>query len=175
MTLAFPTLTTDRLILRVPQASDVAAWTAFFLSDRSEFVRSSDRTAGLAWRAFGHAAGRWMLRGFGSFVFARKDAPDQGLGMTGPWYPADWPEPELGWTVWDPGIEGTGLAFEAASEARRHAYDVLGWVQPVSYIAPDNARSIRLAERLGAVPDPTAPLPDACRDCVAYRHPKVLP
>ncbi len=175
MSLDFPTLYTDRLILRAPQASDVAPWTAFFMSERSEYVRGSEQTEALAWRAFGHAAGMWMLRGYGSFVFAHKDAPDLGLGMTGPWYPADWPEPELGWTVWASSTEGTGLAYEAASEARRYAYDVLGWTTPVSYIARDNARSIKLAERLGAVLDETAPMPVVNTDCVVYRHPKVLP
>ncbi len=174
MTAPFPTLTTDRLILRTPQASDVAPWTAFFLSDRSSFVRGGDQSEELAWRALGHAAGMWMLRGYGSFVFALKDAPDQGLGLTGPWYPAGWPEPELGWTVWDAKVEGTGLAFEAATAARHYAYDVLGWARPVSYIAPDNVRSIKLAERLGAVLDPSAQPPAVSKDCVVYRHPGVL-
>ena len=33
------TLTTDRLVLRHPQASDLPAYTAYCTSDRSRFVR----------------------------------------------------------------------------------------------------------------------------------------
>ena len=58
--------------------------------------------------------------------------------------------------MWDPAAEGKGYAFEAAQAARAHAFDVLGWETAVSYIDPGNARSIELAERLGAVRDPEA-------------------
>ncbi len=170
-----PTLTTDRLILRAPQFSDLAVWTEFLASDRSEFVGGPQPDAGQAWRAFAHFAGMWALRGLGSFVFARKETPDQPLGHTGPWFPVGWPEHELGWIVWDPSVEGTGLASEAAREARRYAYEVLGWEQPVSYIDPDNARSIALAERLGCVLDQDAAQPDFGKPVLVYRHPKVLP
>jgi RimJ/RimL family protein N-acetyltransferase len=40
----------------------------------------------------------------------------------------------------------------------------------VSYIDRNNSRSIALAERLGAVPDPDAATPDNSDDLV-YRHP----
>ena len=175
MSFDFPTLATERLILRVPQSEDLGAWTAFFMSERSQFIRQAEPTEALAWRAFAHAAGMWMLGGYGSFVIARQDMPDTALGMVGPWYPVGWPEAELGWTIWDTSVEGTGLAFEAAEVARRYAYDVLDWEQPVSYIARENTRSIQLAERLGATPDPEAKHPFATKDILVYRHPKVLP
>ena len=75
----------------------------------------------------------------------------------------------------DTSIEGKGIAFEAVQAARRYAYDVLAWDQPVSYIARDNARSMKLAERLGATLDPSAQHPFAHKDILVYRHPKVLP
>ena len=93
---------------------------------------------------------------------------DTAIGMTGPWSPADWPENELGWTMWDPALEGTGIMFEAAAAGRNHAFNALGWVTAVSYIHKDNQRSVRLAERLGAVRD------DACArphpEDLVYRH-----
>ena len=45
--------------------------------------------------------------------------------------------------------EGRGVAMEAAIAARAYAYRVLGWQTAVSMIDPGNARSIRLAQRLG--------------------------
>ena len=71
--------------------------------------------------------------------------------------------------MFDPKIEGTGVATEAADAAVKHAYDVLGWRTAVRYIAHDNARSIRLAEKLGAKLDvaATGPTPTT----LVYRHP----
>jgi RimJ/RimL family protein N-acetyltransferase len=125
---------------------------------------------GKAWRGFCHVVGMWALRGFGSFVFAPK-AGGAPLGMAGPWHPADWPEREIGWTVRAPEAEGKGFAFEAAQAARGYAYDVLGWQTAVSYIAPGNVHSIRLAERLGARLDPAAAAPHPEDGTLVYRHP----
>jgi RimJ/RimL family protein N-acetyltransferase len=60
---------------------------------------------------------------------------------------------------------------EAAACARDHAFGVLGWKTAVSYIAPANTRSIRLAERLGAVRDPQAPRFPGEAEVLVYRHP----
>ncbi len=95
---------------------------------------------------------------------------DTPLGMVGAWCPDTWPEPEIGWTVWNPAAEGKGIAFEAAQAARGYAYDVLGWPTAVSYVAPDNMRSRVLAERLGAAIDTkAASIGDP--PCLVYRHP----
>ncbi len=163
-----PTLETERLILRGPRMEDVPFWTAFTMTERSQYVRAPEMTEGLAWRAFAHVAGMWALRGFGSFVISLKgnDAP---LGMAGPWYPVGWPEQEIGWSLWHQDAEGKGYAYEAALAARSYAYDILGWDTAVSYIARGNARSIALAERLGATLDAAATGPS--RDELVYRHP----
>lgn len=165
-----PVLTTARLTLRAPQASDWPHFCRFILSERAEFIRAPDLDEAKAWRAFGHVIGMWVLRGFGSFVF-HEQGDDTPLGLTGPWQPWDWPERELGWTVWHPGAEGRGVAREAAAAARDHAFRDLGWTTAVSYIDPANARSIALAERLGAVRDPAAAHPHPDEPCLVYRHP----
>lgn len=169
-----PTLETERLILRGPRMEDVPHWLAFAATERAAFI-GGPRIAdpGTAWRAFAHVAGMWMLRGYGSFVFELKADPGTPVGMTGPWHPLDWPERELGWTIWSADLEGTGLAFEAAQEARRFAYADLGWLTAVSYIDSRNARSIALAERMGCTLDPDAKSPDADEGEVilVYRHP----
>ena len=168
-----PTLETERLILRGPRIEDVPHWCAFMASGRAEFVGGPGLEEGKAWRAFAHVAGMWMLRGYGSFVFALQDSPDQPLGLTGPWHPIDWPEREIGWTVWSAEAEGKGLAFEAAQAARRFAYDTLGWPTAVSYIDSRNARSIALARRMGCTldSDATAPAADEGETVLVYRHP----
>lgn len=169
-----PTLETERLVLRAPRMGDVQHWCNFTASSRAEFIGGpmiADPVK--AWRAFAHVAGMWMLRGYGSFVFALRSDPETPIGMTGPWHPIDWPEQELGWTVWNADAEGKGFALEAAKEARRFAYEDLGWPTAVSYIDSRNARSIALAERMGCELDTNAKAPEADEGeiILVYRHP----
>ncbi len=163
-----PVLETERLTLRAPGPQDWEAWRAFILSDRAEFVRSPGLDERLAWRAMGHLIGHWVLRGFGSFVYCLKGT-DRAIGHAGPWFPATWPEREIGWTVWDPAAEGKGYAFEAALATLDHAFGDIGWTTAVSYIDPANTRSLALACRLGAWHDGAA---SAHEDgLLVYRHP----
>ncbi|TMV69267.1 GNAT family N-acetyltransferase, partial [Thioclava sp. BHET1] len=78
---------------------------------------------------------------------------------------------EMGWSLWSAEGEGRGYAREAARAVIAHAFGPLGWDTAVSYIAPDNARSIALAERLGAIRDDSAAHPGDT-PCLVYRHPK---
>lgn len=165
-----PVLETERLMLRAPAACDWPAFDAFLSSPRADFIRSAGYDPQQTWRAFGHVIGHWVLRGFGNFVFTLKGS-ERALGMTGPWFPAGWPEQEIGWTVWDADSEGKGLCFEAAQAARTYAYRTLGWTTAVSYVAPENRRSAALAERLGARIDPEAAHPAGDKPCLVYRHP----
>ncbi|MDF0601769.1 GNAT family N-acetyltransferase [Psychromarinibacter sp. C21-152] len=165
-----PTLHTERLILRAPEPRDCPAWEAFLCSDRGRFVGGGpETTPGRAWRAFASITGHWALRGCGIFVVTRRDtgAP---IGSCGPWFPGDWPEREIAWSVWDAAHEGHGYMAEAARAVLAHAFGPLGWDTAVSYIAPDNARSRALAERLGAIPDPDAALPPGDGDTLVFRH-----
>lgn len=167
-----PVLETGRLILRAPHGGDWPHWQSFRASDRARFIGGGPgQKPGASWRAFGHVIGHWSMRGFGMFVFCLRDQPDLPLGLTGPWFPDGWPERELGWTVWSAAAEGRGYVSEAARAARAHAMGTLGWQTAVSYIDPANARSIALAERLGARLDPSAATPDFDHPCLVYRHP----
>lgn len=163
-------LETSRLILRQPQPDDWDAAKDFFMSERSVGI-GGPYSHGQAWRAFAAEVGHWQIRGYGMWVVTQKGA-DAAIGMIGPWCPADWPEKEIGWMIWAPGLEGTGIATEAARAAINHAWTVLKWDTIVSYIAPENARSIALAEKLGAVLDPDAPQPLPNKHSLVYRHPK---
>lgn len=163
-------LETARLVLRRPNGSDWDAARDFFMSDRASGI-GGPLTLGQAWRALAAEIGHWEILGYGMWVVTLR-GDDTAMGMIGPWTPADWPETEIGWMIWDTKVEGTGIATEAARAAIDHAWNVLGWDTIVSYIAPDNTRSIRLAEKLGAVLDAAAPQPKPEKPCLVYRHPK---
>lgn len=165
-----PVLETERLTLRAPTMADYPVWEAFAATDRARFI-GGPYTKRDAWRAFGHFAGMWALKGVGSFVFERRE-DGAALGATGPWVPEDWPEPEIGWTVWRDEAEGKGYAYEAATAARDFAFDTLGWDTVVSYIDHGNDRSVALARRLGAVEDADAEQPIPGKTMHIYRHRK---
>jgi RimJ/RimL family protein N-acetyltransferase len=59
---------------------------------------------------------------------------------------------ELGWVIARPHW-GQGLATEAARAVREWAYAERGIERLISLIDPKNTRSIRVADKLGAVPD----------------------
>lgn len=74
---------------------------------------------------------------------------------------------EIGWRFrreyW-----GRGIAFAAAQAAERHAFDVLGLDELVSFTAEANIPSRRLMERLGFVHDPAD---DFLHPRIAMDHP----
>ena len=167
-TMHIPRLETDRLILRAPAPQDFKPIAAFFASDRSRFV-GGPKPAGGAWHFLTFMLGHWAMRGFGMWTITERGS-DTGRGLVGMYYPVGWPERELGWHIWDTQTEGKGIATEASIAARRFAWDTLGWATLVSYISPDNTRSIALAKRLGAAPDPDADQPEG-PPCQVWRHP----
>lgn len=93
--------------------------------------------------------GSWELRGYGMFAVEHAGA---FVGRVGIYHPADWPEPELGWSLaahaW-----GRGFTTEAASAVKDWVLSTFGWPRLVSFIAKENIRSQRVAEKLGAVRD----------------------
>ena len=164
-------LQTERLTLRRPDPRDETAVIDFFASPRAEFVGgSTDRVA--AARKWLEVMGHWSLRDYGLWAVTPKGSDDI-IGLVGPYNQPHWPEPELGWLMFA-GAEGKGLGHEAAFVARADVQDRLGWTDFVSYIAPANARSIRLAERLGATHDPQAKVPNPAKPCLVYRHPTAM-
>lgn len=164
-----PPLETERLRFRAPQAADFAVFEPFIRSDRALYIGGgADKDTAFAWRVLSSITGHWHLRGYGSFV-AELKSTGQPIGSMGPWHPITWPEKELGWTIWTEAAEGQGFAREGMLRLRRHAYEDLGWTTAVSYIDPDNARSIALAERLGCVRDDAAQRVHP--EDLVYRHP----
>lgn len=142
-----PTLQTDRLTLRAPGPQDLDAFAAFYASDASAPVGGPFSRA-RTWRVLAEVIGHWTMRGFGRWAVTWQGR-DDAVGLVGLHHPEDWPEPEIGWAVWGDAL-GKGVAQEAARAARAHAWGTLGWPTAISSCAPDNPRSARVAERLGA-------------------------
>lgn len=171
MTLAFhiPTLTTARLTLRPPREADFAAMLAFNDSPRSAFVGGT-RERQWVWRGLLANIGHWALRGFG--LYSVDTRAGDLIGRVGVIHHDGWPEPELGWHLYD-GSEGKGYACEAALAARADYYARISPRPVMSMVVPANHRSIALAERLGAAFERLDPGEGKPFDTpfAVYRHP----
>ncbi|MBX3726595.1 MAG: GNAT family N-acetyltransferase [Xanthomonadales bacterium] len=144
----FPRLHTERLLLRVPEATDFERYAQMLADPDSARHIGGVLERGAAWRRFLQMPGAWLVQGFAMFsVIDRGDG--RWLGQVGPWQPDGWPGTEVGWAL-HPEAAGRGIAFEAATAAIDWAFAQLGWSEVIHCIAPDNLRSQRLAQRLGA-------------------------
>ncbi|CAN7357368.1 GNAT family N-acetyltransferase [Rhizobium sp. LjRoot254] len=161
-----PLIKTERLLLRPYRLEDFPHLSALYETDRAAFIggRLPRRRV---WDGFMNCVGQWAIFGFGGWA-VEETASGATVGEVAIQRPPDYPETELGWLVFE-GFEGKGYAFEAAAAAKRWAFSEMGLPSLVSYIDPDNARSIRLAERLGAALDPAAPTPNG-DPCHVFRH-----
>lgn len=142
-----PELETKRLRLRLPKISDLPAYNDFRASERSRGIGGPFRPD-TGFSSLAGVVGHWHLRGYGRWIVTEKEA-DAPLGLVGIYHPDDWPEAEIGWTIFG-AAEGKGYALEAAIATRDFAYRTLGWNRIISSIMADNYRSIKLAERMGA-------------------------
>ncbi|MEM6489874.1 MAG: GNAT family N-acetyltransferase [Pseudomonadota bacterium] len=162
-----PVLQTERLTLRAPAERDFQAWVDFYARGDTRYVGGPIHR-NVVWRTLAAYLGHWAMRGYGMWAVEER-ATGTFCGNVGLWFPEGWPEAEIGWTLLDRAV-GRGIAFEAAAAAREHAYGALGWDTVISLIDPANARSIRLAERLGATLDGHVTHAQYGRMAV-YRHP----
>ena len=151
LTLPIPELTTARLRLRGFRQSDFEAYAAIMADpDVARFLGTgSTLSREDAWRQMAMILGHWVLRGFGLWA-VEEMATGRLVGRIGCHYPEGFPAFEIGYTLgrdaW-----GRGYAREGAAAALAYARDVLHQREIVSVIRPDNIRSIRVAESLGAV------------------------
>ncbi|QYK40968.1 MAG: GNAT family N-acetyltransferase [Paracoccaceae bacterium] len=157
-----PTLTTARLVLRPMRPGDFPAYAAFMATARAGFMGGPFDTRA-AWGIFCHDAAGWALFGHGALMI---EAGGETVGQVGISHGPLFPEPEIGWLLYD-GHEGRGYATEAAAALRDWAF-AQGLPTLVSYMDPQNRASAAVAERLGARLDPAATPQDA--GDLVYRH-----
>ena len=174
-------LETERLRLRPPTAHDADALDALFADPEVMTGLGKAPDAALAMIEDGIAS--WNRDRLGPFVIETAAGNRQVVGQAGlmifdtrGWTPSTWAaagtyaQPELGWALvrayW-----GHGYATEAAAAIREWAHRSPSLDRLVSLITPDNARSQRVARRLGAVPAETVTPVDSQRTAVVWRHP----
>ena len=138
---------TDRLLLRQFRQSDIDAYAKMVADEEAMHFIGGVGDRGEAWRRMAKWAGQWVLRGYGEFAVEEKSS-GRFIGHIGPYYPEDWPQVELGWALaretW-----GKGYATEAARVCAAWMFDELSFPRIISIIHPDNAASIRVAQKLG--------------------------
>jgi len=161
-----PLLTTERLTLRPQRRSDFDLLVQLYTTDRSRFVGGL-RPVAAVWRDFMNSVGHWPVSGMGGWAIDIS-ATGQCIGEVAVCQPPEYPETEIGWVLFE-GFEKQGFALEAATAARDYARLTIGAPSLVSYIDPDNAPSIRLAERLGGTLDSAASTPNG-DPCLVYRY-----
>jgi RimJ/RimL family protein N-acetyltransferase len=137
-TTSTPRLETARLVLRGWHESDLDAHAAMSADPEVQRFLQGVLDRQQSWREMAFHIGHWALRGYGNWVVERK-ADGEFLGRAGLWNPEGWFGVEVGWKfvrhAW-----GNGYATEAGQAAID---------QIISVISPDNAASMRVAERLG--------------------------
>lgn len=163
-----PELTTTRLRFRFWRDSDVDPFYDFYRDPRSQAVYGADVERSDVWRRVALFIGHWHLRGYGPWALEER-ASGKFVGYCGPWFPDGWGDPEIGWGIM-PEFRGRGYAGEAGKRARDYGYRDVGLPRLVSYIDPGNSASLRVAEKLGAVPDGEFLLHG--KPHLVYLHPK---
>jgi RimJ/RimL family protein N-acetyltransferase len=173
-------LETERLVLREPRLEDA--------DDVLELVGDDEVMRWIGGETGGHELAaatveRWLARweqmGVGPFAVV---LDGHVIGRAGflVWDSRDWTIPtvgdagahaetELGWAIarrcW-----GHGYATEAARAARAWVYAERDVDRVISLIAPDNERSIRVAEKLGAAREERVETPHGPAD--VWVHPR---
>ena len=143
------TLETPRLRLRTFRRADFDAY-ADMLAD-PEVARYLFQGRPLprheAWRNMAAVVGHWQLLGFGPWAVVER-ASGELVGRIGPFCPAGWPGLELIWIIrrqsW-----GQGYATEGARVALAYVFQQMARDRVISLIRPQNAASIRVAEKIG--------------------------
>ncbi len=118
-------------------------------------------------RMVGAVHRHWARLGYGPYVL-EEAASGRVLGIAGPWYPKEWPEPEIKWALARP-YWGRGFASEAARAVQAMAAECLPDLRLISLIHADNGPSIALARAVGARFERAMPFRGGTYH--VYRHP----
>lgn len=142
-------LLTDRLQLRLFQPDDFEAHAEISADPEvMRYIRAGPISRIDAWWQMARYLGHWQLLGYGIWAVIERST-NRLIGHLGFLNPEGGHGFELGWALarhaW-----GKGYALEGTRAAVQHAFTTLDRDHIVCLIQPENARSIRLAQRLGA-------------------------
>jgi RimJ/RimL family protein N-acetyltransferase len=143
-------LQTERLRLRIFGPDDFEAHAEICADPEvMKYIRAGALSRVDSWWQMARYVGHWHLRGYGLWAVVER-ATDRLIGHLGYLNPEGGRGFELGWALarhaW-----GKGYALEGCRAAVDYAFTALDQDRIVCVIHPENARSIRVAERLGAV------------------------
>lgn len=110
-----PTLETERLVLRAPEAADYPVYRDFFADAEASHFYGGPLDADRAWRVLATDLGHWALRGFGRWSVVER-ATGLMVGGCGLWWPEGYPRSELTWWI-IPAARRNGYALEASRAA----------------------------------------------------------
>ncbi|MEO8245358.1 MAG: GNAT family N-acetyltransferase, partial [bacterium] len=109
-----PTLQTERLTLRPAVMADFAAYAGFLVTARAQYMGGPHDRA-KAWDWFCNDTAQWVLLDMGALIVTHEG---RALGQVAVCHGPVFPEPELGWFLYDGADEGQGYAAEAAGALR---------------------------------------------------------
>lgn len=147
--MTIPTFDTDRLLLRELRETDLDDFARLSADEETMRYIGKGETLDRAgtWRSIAFFLGHWQLRGFGMWAVVEKTT-QRLIGRVGFYQPEGWPGFELGWLI-DRDRWGQGFATEAARACLARATSDYGKRHVISLIRPENAASIRVAEKIG--------------------------
>lgn len=153
ITLTVPALETGRLTLRGHTPADFAECAAMWGDPRvTEYIGGRPSTAEEVWTRILRYAGMWALLGFGYWVVRERETGrfvgEVGLADFRREITPPLDAPEAGWVL-APWAHGRGFATEALNAAFSWADAHLPAPRTVCMIAPGNAASLRVAQKLG--------------------------
>lgn len=134
--------------MRPPRLEDYEAWTNLRNDEEVGRYVGGSQSKFQEWRDFMSVVGSWTMQGFGFFSVIERSS-GSWIGRIGPWQPADWPGPEVGWGLvrhaW-----GNGYATEGARAVLDWVFGDLGWSEVIHSIHPNNVASQSVARRVGS-------------------------
>jgi len=149
-----PTIETERLILSAHTLEDFPDSAAMWADeDVVRFIGGRPFGEDECWARLHRYAGHWALLGFGYWAVREKETGrfvgevgfmDAKRDIDPPFNGA----PEAGW-AFRPAFQGKGYAREAVDALMAWGDAKWGGARTVCMIAPENAPSIRVAERVG--------------------------
>ena len=155
MSRTVPTINTSRVTLRAMRSEDFRRFAEIWaMPEVVAYISGKPRSKAQSWDAFLRNAGHWQISGFGQWAIqprgTREMAGQAGFffGSRGLGEDFD-PFPEAGWVL-APEAQGRGLGLEAV-QAAHEWFDRVIAGRTVCIIAPENAGSLRIAEKLGYV------------------------
>jgi RimJ/RimL family protein N-acetyltransferase len=147
---------TERLLLRRWRAEDRAPFAAINADPEVMRFIGTGRVLGrgLSDDLIDRFEREWEQSGFGLWAVQWRGGEELlgFCGLTAPAFlPGLLPAAEVGWRL-ARGAWGRGVATEAARAALAFGFGPLGMREIVAVVAPENTRSLRVAEKLGMTP-----------------------